>query len=137
MSSTDAVQMHGLDTDRLPASLTATAALPDMPEYRHVRSTFVRGGSPAIVLRPTDVAGVADAIHYASDHREVPLGVARSKPSTTPETSSPTTSTSRRNQIESTMCWRCAWYSLSLSAPAALSDSSAANRSPTSSVAGC
>jgi FAD/FMN-containing dehydrogenase len=75
MRALDSVDVSGPDTGRLPASLAAAAVLPDSPEYRNVRSTFVRGGSPRIVLRPADAASVADAVRYASDNREVPLGI--------------------------------------------------------------
>lgn len=61
--------------DEVPASLAATAVEPGDPAYRAVRSTYLRGGRPGLVLRPTIAAEVADALAFADRHRHLPLGI--------------------------------------------------------------
>ncbi|WP_433832857.1 FAD-binding protein [Actinoplanes sp. CA-015351] len=70
-----AQRRDGIDYDGIPASLTGTAIEPGDPGYRGVRSTYLRGGSPGLVLRPRTPAEVADALAFARRHRHVPLGV--------------------------------------------------------------
>src|SRR5690606_41307457 len=65
----------GIDYDGVPASLADTAVEPGDVEYPRVRSTYLRGGAPGIVLRPRDTAGVADALAFARRHPHLPLGV--------------------------------------------------------------
>jgi hypothetical protein len=65
----------GIDYDHLPASLTELAVEPGDPGYRSVRSTYVRGGSPGLVLRPGTPREVADALAFAREHRDLPLGI--------------------------------------------------------------
>ncbi|MBX6391769.1 MAG: FAD-binding oxidoreductase [Frankia sp.] len=54
-----------MDYDALPASLAATAVEPDDREYAAVRSTYLRGGSPGLVLRPGTADEVAEALAFA------------------------------------------------------------------------
>ena len=61
-----------IDYDGLPASLTAVE--PGDFEYAKVRSTYLRGGSPGLVIQPRDPGQVAEAITFARD-QEVPLAV--------------------------------------------------------------
>lgn len=68
-----AKRVPGIDYDSVPASLAATAVEPGDSGYARVRSTYMRGGSPGIVLRPTTVAEVAEAVGFASAHRDLPL----------------------------------------------------------------
>ena len=65
----------GIDYDGLPESLAATAIEPGDHAYAKVHSTYMRGGTPGLVLRPADAAGVADALAVARLHPEIPLGV--------------------------------------------------------------
>src|SRR5690606_15698658 len=55
-----------VDYEAVPASLTAIE--PGDYRYARARSTYLRGGSPAIVLRPTSAEQVADAIAFARMH---------------------------------------------------------------------
>ena len=68
-------RVPGIAYDAVPASLAARAVEPGDPEHRAVASTYLRSGSPGLVLRPRTVDEVADAIAFARDHRAVPLGV--------------------------------------------------------------
>src|SRR5690606_19696569 len=63
----------GIDYDDVPESLTAIE--PGDTRYSRVRSTYLRGGSPGIVLRPTTVEEVTDAVAYARRHPGVALGI--------------------------------------------------------------
>lgn len=65
----------GIAYDDLPAGLQETAVEPGDPAYRSVSATYLRGGSPGLVLRPRDQAEVAQAIAFARDHRHLPLGL--------------------------------------------------------------
>jgi alkanesulfonate monooxygenase SsuD/methylene tetrahydromethanopterin reductase-like flavin-dependent oxidoreductase (luciferase family)/FAD/FMN-containing dehydrogenase len=64
----------GIDYDALPSSLRATAIEPGDKAYAKVRSTYVRTGSPGLVIRPGDVDGVVDALAFARE-QDVPLAV--------------------------------------------------------------
>lgn len=66
---------HGIDYDGVPKSLVANAVEPGDPGYRAVRSTYLRAGSPGLVLRPRTPAQVADALAFARRHTGLPLGV--------------------------------------------------------------
>ena len=68
-------RLSGIDYDAVPESLLAGAIEPGDHGYAKVRSTYMRGGSPGIVLQVTDVAGVVDALAYARAHPDIPLGV--------------------------------------------------------------
>ena len=68
-------RVAGIDYDAVPASLAGRAVEPGDPEHASVSSTYLRGGAPGLVLRPRTVAEVADAIAFARDHRDVPLGI--------------------------------------------------------------
>lgn len=54
-------------TEPLPTSLAGVAIRPDDARYGHVASTYLRGGAPALVLAPTSVDQVRDAVRYAAD----------------------------------------------------------------------
>ncbi|MDW5326733.1 LLM class flavin-dependent oxidoreductase [Plantactinospora sp. KLBMP9567] len=66
-----AKRQPGLDYDALPAPLAAHAVEPGDHDYGRVRHSYIRRGSPALVLRPGDAA---EAVHYARD-QGVPLSV--------------------------------------------------------------
>ncbi|WP_250030955.1 FAD-binding oxidoreductase [Paractinoplanes maris] len=67
--------IEGIDYDGVPASLADVAIAPGDPGYRARKSTYMRGGSPGLVLRPRTPAEVADALAFASRHRHLPLGL--------------------------------------------------------------
>ncbi|WP_351237409.1 LLM class flavin-dependent oxidoreductase [Streptomyces sp. NPDC002133] len=69
-----AKRLPGIDYDATPPSLAATAVEPGDSEYERVRHTYIRRGSPALVLRPGNAAEVVDAVRYARS-QEVPLSV--------------------------------------------------------------
>ncbi|MCY1143081.1 FAD-binding oxidoreductase [Actinoplanes sp. Pm04-4] len=66
---------EGIDYDSIPASLADVAIAPGDPRYRGRKSTYMRGGSPGLILRPRTPAEVADALEFASRHRTVPFGL--------------------------------------------------------------
>jgi FAD/FMN-containing dehydrogenase len=70
-----AERRDGIDYDGVPRSLAATAVEPGDIEYSGLRSNYMRGGRPGIVLRPRNAAEVADALAYARRHPGLPLGV--------------------------------------------------------------
>ncbi|QNO37260.1 LLM class flavin-dependent oxidoreductase [Protaetiibacter sp. SSC-01] len=65
----------GIDYDALPRELAENAVEPGDREYARVRSNYLRGGSPGLVLRPRTVDEVVQAVAFAREHRELPLGV--------------------------------------------------------------
>ncbi|QYC38987.1 6-hydroxy-D-nicotine oxidase [Nonomuraea coxensis DSM 45129] len=62
----------GIAYDDVPAHLERVE--PGDPEYARVRSTYLRGGSPGLVLRPGTPAEVADALAFARA-QPVKLGI--------------------------------------------------------------
>ncbi|GIG05126.1 LLM class flavin-dependent oxidoreductase [Catellatospora coxensis] len=69
-----AQRLPGLDYDALPPALAAHAVEPGDRDYERARHSYIRRGSPALVLRPGVAAEVADAIRYARG-QGVPLSV--------------------------------------------------------------
>ena len=67
-----AERRDGIDYDALPASLAAIE--PGDFGYAKVRSTYMRGGSPGLVIQPRDAGEVATALAFARDQK-VPLAV--------------------------------------------------------------
>jgi alkanesulfonate monooxygenase SsuD/methylene tetrahydromethanopterin reductase-like flavin-dependent oxidoreductase (luciferase family) len=67
-----AQRRDGIDYDGLPDSLTAVE--PGDFGYARVRSTYMRGGAPGLVIQPRDVTEVVDALAFARD-QDVPLAV--------------------------------------------------------------
>ena len=67
-----AKRREGIDYDGLPASLTAVE--PGDFGYAKVRSTYMRGGSPGLVIQPRNPDEVVDALAFARDQK-VPLAV--------------------------------------------------------------
>ncbi|WP_291043990.1 LLM class flavin-dependent oxidoreductase [Herbiconiux sp.] len=70
-----ALRREGIDYEGLPASLVARAVEPGDSAFARVRSTYLRGGSPGVVLQPQSVAEVVDALAFGRAHPHVPLGV--------------------------------------------------------------
>jgi FAD/FMN-containing dehydrogenase/alkanesulfonate monooxygenase SsuD/methylene tetrahydromethanopterin reductase-like flavin-dependent oxidoreductase (luciferase family) len=69
-----AARRPGIDYDGLPAALVDTAVEPGDAGYAAVRSTYMRGGRPGLVLRPADTAQVVQALAFARA-QDVPLAV--------------------------------------------------------------
>ncbi|MFD0519478.1 LLM class flavin-dependent oxidoreductase [Paractinoplanes durhamensis] len=67
-----AARREGIDYDALPASLTAVE--PGDFGYAKVRSTYMRGGSPGLVIKARDVEQVVTALAFAREQK-VPLAV--------------------------------------------------------------
>lgn len=74
-STVRAKRRDGIDYDAVPASLAADAIEPGDAGYVRVKSTYMRGGAPGLVLRPAGAVAVADAVDFARAHPDVPLGV--------------------------------------------------------------
>ncbi|QTX05968.1 LLM class flavin-dependent oxidoreductase [Agromyces archimandritae] len=70
-----AKRREGIDYDAVPASLAAHAVEPGDAGFSRVRSTYMRGGRPGLVLRPGTAVEVADAVAFARANRAVPLGI--------------------------------------------------------------
>jgi len=67
----------GIDYDAVPLSLADLdgSVEPGDRAHRSVSSTYLRGGSPGLVLRARDTSQVVDAVAFARQHAEIPLGV--------------------------------------------------------------
>jgi FAD/FMN-containing dehydrogenase len=65
----------GIDYDNVPTSLAELAVEPGDLDYVRVRSTYLRGGSPGLVLRARSTAEVVDALAFARAHPELPFAV--------------------------------------------------------------
>jgi len=65
----------GIDYDDVPEDLAETAVEPGDAGFSGVRSTYLRGGNPGLVLRPSTADEVASAVGFAHKHRHLPLGV--------------------------------------------------------------
>lgn len=69
---------EGIDYDAVPASLAERAVEPGDAAHVAVRSTYLRGGTPGLVLRPRDTEEVVEALAFARAQdvtRRVPLSV--------------------------------------------------------------
>jgi alkanesulfonate monooxygenase SsuD/methylene tetrahydromethanopterin reductase-like flavin-dependent oxidoreductase (luciferase family)/FAD/FMN-containing dehydrogenase len=66
---------NGIDYDAVPATLAATAVEPGDSGYTAASATYLRGGSPALVLRPTNPDEVADALGFVRAHPAIEFGV--------------------------------------------------------------
>jgi hypothetical protein len=69
-----AARRPGIDYDGMPASLAATAVEPGDSSFARVRNNYLRGGNPGLVLRPSSVDEVREALAFART-QDVPLGV--------------------------------------------------------------
>ncbi|WP_454042693.1 LLM class flavin-dependent oxidoreductase [Cellulosimicrobium sp. Marseille-Q8652] len=68
----------GIAYDDVPASLAERAVEPGDAQHAAVRSTYLRGGSPGLVLRPRHTGEVVEALAFAREQevtRRVPLSV--------------------------------------------------------------
>jgi FAD/FMN-containing dehydrogenase len=69
-----ALRREGIEYDSLPPALQRKAVEPGDRAYAKVRSTYLRTGSPGLVLRPASVDEVVEALAFARG-QEVPLAV--------------------------------------------------------------
>ena len=69
-----ALRSPGIDYDALPPRLASKAIEPGDRAYPKVRSTYMRSGSPGLVIRPEDVEDVVAALRFARE-QPVPLAV--------------------------------------------------------------
>ncbi len=65
----------GIDYDGVPASLADAVIEPGDTRYGSVKSTYLRGGAPGLVLQVKDVSQVQEALAFARAHRHLPLGI--------------------------------------------------------------
>lgn len=68
-----AARRDGIAYDDVPAGIRVIE--PGDFDYGDVRNTYLRGGTPAIVLQPDSPAQVAEAIAFARRHPDAPLAV--------------------------------------------------------------
>lgn len=73
-STVRAARRAGIAYDEVPATLAEEAVEPGDAAYSAVRSTYLRGGSPGLVLRPGTAEEVAAAVRFARA-QEVPLSL--------------------------------------------------------------
>ena len=65
----------GIAYDGVPEELIESAVEPGDAAFGKVRSTYLRGGNPGLVLRPRTEAEVASAVGFAREHVHLPLGI--------------------------------------------------------------
>ena len=70
-----AKRREGIDYDAVPASLAASVIEPGDVKFSRVRSTYMRGGSPGLVIPVRSTAEVVDAVAVARANPTVPLGI--------------------------------------------------------------
>jgi alkanesulfonate monooxygenase SsuD/methylene tetrahydromethanopterin reductase-like flavin-dependent oxidoreductase (luciferase family)/FAD/FMN-containing dehydrogenase len=64
----------GIDYDGVPAALTHTSIEPGDAGYARVRSTYLRGGSPGLVIQVPNAEAVGEALAFARS-QPVPLSI--------------------------------------------------------------
>jgi alkanesulfonate monooxygenase SsuD/methylene tetrahydromethanopterin reductase-like flavin-dependent oxidoreductase (luciferase family) len=69
-----ALRRDGIDYDALPESLQTKAIEPGDKAYARVRSTYMRTGSPGLVIQPATPEDVVEALAFARE-QDVPLAV--------------------------------------------------------------
>ena len=69
-----AQRRDGIDYDAVPESLAGAAIEPGDARYSRVRNTYMRGGSPGLVLQVNSPAEVSQALAFARE-QDVPLGI--------------------------------------------------------------
>jgi len=70
-----AKRREGIDYEAIPASLADTVVEPGDAGFAGVRSTYLRGGSPGLVLMVKNTEQVVDALAFAREHRHLPLSI--------------------------------------------------------------
>lgn len=74
-ASARARRREGIDYDAIPASLADAAIEPGDTAYALVKSTYLRGGSPGLVLPVRNTEEVIEAVAFARAHPNVPLSI--------------------------------------------------------------
>ncbi|MGM7697278.1 LLM class flavin-dependent oxidoreductase [Microbacterium sp. A84] len=74
-ASVRARRAPGIAYEAVPASIADHVIEPGDVGYGTVRSTYLRGGAPGLVIQPRHTAGVVDAIGFARKHPDLPLGI--------------------------------------------------------------
>jgi hypothetical protein len=74
-ASIRAKRLPCIDYDNLPESLRNSAIEPGDVAYPTVRSTYIRGGAPGLVLRSVSADQVVEALDFARMHRDLPLSI--------------------------------------------------------------
>lgn len=70
-----AKRRDGIDYDAVPEALAAKAIEPGDAGYARVKSTYMRGGSPGLVLQPVIADEVASALAFVRGNPTAPFGV--------------------------------------------------------------
>ena len=70
-----AKRLPGINYDAVPASLADAVIEPGDPGYARVKSTYLRGGAPGLVLQPRSVEQVVDALAFARTHPHLLLSL--------------------------------------------------------------
>ncbi|HWV23564.1 MAG TPA: LLM class flavin-dependent oxidoreductase [Thermomicrobiales bacterium] len=65
----------GIAYDDIPASLANVAIEPGDNAYARVKSTYMRGGSPGLVLRVHNTQQVVEALAFSRANPDVPFGI--------------------------------------------------------------
>ncbi|WP_166875606.1 LLM class flavin-dependent oxidoreductase [Salinibacterium sp. ZJ450] len=65
----------GIDYDGLPAALAEIAVEPGDTAYSRLRSTYMRGGAPGLVLAARNTTDVVAALAFAREHAHLPLSL--------------------------------------------------------------
>lgn len=74
-ASVRAKRMPGIDYDNVPASLRQSVIEPGDLGYANVKSTYMRGGTPGLVLQPKNPSEVIEALAFARKHSDLPLSI--------------------------------------------------------------
>ncbi len=74
-TSACAKRRQGIDYDGLPPSLRETAIEPGDIGYTRVKSTYMRGGAPGLVLLPGITGEAVEALAFARAQTDVPLAI--------------------------------------------------------------
>lgn len=74
-SSEIAKRRDGIRYDAVPTLLTDAAIEPGDFDYARVKSTYLRGGSPGLVLPVHTPAEITAALGFAHEHPELPLSI--------------------------------------------------------------
>jgi len=68
-------RVTGIAYDDVPDSLAGDAVEPGDRAHGSVSSSYLRGGSPGLVLRPRTPDQVVDAVAFARRHPDLPIGI--------------------------------------------------------------
>jgi FAD binding domain len=65
----------GINYDAIPPGLQEVTIEPGDSDYQSVASTYLRSGSPGVVIQPRTPSEVAEALAFARAHTHLPLGI--------------------------------------------------------------